>query len=173
MSVYDNLVGMEEVLDEFIVETSELLEGVNEDLVHLESEPDGEKAKAMAHRADYLLNQHDQPEEVAPAVDNGNTEVKGSHVTYNSQPEEDEELMVAEEAAFAVRYEDPTASAYEPTHPSTHLPTSPPRRQTGTRPTLWPPQRPPITPPPPIRKRTIGRLGRCRSSGWTWSGWRT
>jgi hypothetical protein len=37
MSVYDNLVGMEEVLDEFAIETTELLEGVNEDLVNLES----------------------------------------------------------------------------------------------------------------------------------------
>jgi len=36
MSIYDNLVGMEEVLDEFIVETSELLEGVNEDLAWIE-----------------------------------------------------------------------------------------------------------------------------------------
>lgn len=32
MNVYDNLAGIYEVLDEFIVETSELLEGGNEDL---------------------------------------------------------------------------------------------------------------------------------------------
>ncbi|UCH61794.1 MAG: chemotaxis protein CheA [Fidelibacterota bacterium] len=42
MNVYDNLLGMEEVLDEFIVETVDLLEGVNEDLVSLESGADGE-----------------------------------------------------------------------------------------------------------------------------------
>ncbi len=79
MSVYDNLVGMEEVLDEFIVETIELLEAVNEDLVHLESDPDEElvnrifrafhtfkgtcgflgfsQAKDLAHVAEDLLNQ--------------------------------------------------------------------------------------------------------------------
>ena len=79
MSVYDNLVGMEEVLDEFIVETTELLEEVNEDLVHLESDPDDEtlnrifrafhtfkgtcgflgftQAKDLAHVAEDLLNQ--------------------------------------------------------------------------------------------------------------------
>lgn len=79
MSVYDNLVGMEEVLDEFIVETTELLEAVNEDLVHLESDPDEElvnrifrafhtfkgtcgflgftQAKDLAHVAEDLLNQ--------------------------------------------------------------------------------------------------------------------
>lgn len=79
MSVYDNLVGMEEVLDEFIVETTELLEEVNEDLVHLEANPDDEilnrifrafhtfkgtcgflgfgQAKDLAHVAEDLLNQ--------------------------------------------------------------------------------------------------------------------
>lgn len=79
MSVYDNLVGMEEVLDEFIVETTELLEEVNEDLVHLESDPGDEtlnrifrafhtfkgtcgflgftQAKDLAHVAEDLLNQ--------------------------------------------------------------------------------------------------------------------
>ena len=79
MSVYDNLVGMEEVLDEFIIETIELLETVNEDLVHLESDPDEElvnrifrafhtfkgtcgflgftQAKDLAHVAEDLLNQ--------------------------------------------------------------------------------------------------------------------
>ena len=79
MSVYDNLVGMEEVLDEFIIETIELLEAVNEDLVHLESDPDEElvnrifrafhtfkgtcgflgftQAKDLAHVAEDLLNQ--------------------------------------------------------------------------------------------------------------------
>lgn len=79
MSVYDNLVGMEEILDEFIVETTELLEEVNEDLVHLESDPDDEilnrifrafhtfkgtcgflgftQAKDLAHVAEDLLNQ--------------------------------------------------------------------------------------------------------------------
>jgi len=78
MSVYDNLVGMEEVLDEFIIESTELLEEVNEDLVHLESEPDGElvnrifrafhtmkgtcgflgfvQSKDLAHVAEDLLN---------------------------------------------------------------------------------------------------------------------
>ncbi|MEE9464522.1 MAG: chemotaxis protein CheA, partial [Candidatus Neomarinimicrobiota bacterium] len=77
--VYDNLVGMEEVLDEFIVETTELLEAVNEDLVHLESDPDNElvnrifrafhtfkgtcgflgfdQAKDLAHVAEDILNQ--------------------------------------------------------------------------------------------------------------------
>ncbi|MCK4577880.1 MAG: chemotaxis protein CheA [Candidatus Marinimicrobia bacterium] len=79
MSVYDNLVGMEEVLDEFIVETTELLEEVNEDLVHLESDPDDDlvnrifrafhtfkgtcgflgftQAKDVAHVAEDILNQ--------------------------------------------------------------------------------------------------------------------
>ncbi|MCH7520424.1 MAG: chemotaxis protein CheA [Candidatus Marinimicrobia bacterium] len=79
MSVYDNLVGMEEILDEFIVETTELLEAVNEDLIHLESNPDEEilnrifrafhtfkgtcgflgftQAKDLAHVAEDLLNQ--------------------------------------------------------------------------------------------------------------------
>ncbi len=79
MSVYDNLVGMEEVLDEFIVETIELLEAVNEDLVHLEADPDEElvnrifrafhtfkgtcgflgftQAKDLAHVAEDILNQ--------------------------------------------------------------------------------------------------------------------
>jgi len=79
MSVYDNLVGMEEVLDEFIVETTELLEEVNEDLVRLESDPDPEivnrifrafhtfkgtcgflgftQAKDLAHVAEDILNQ--------------------------------------------------------------------------------------------------------------------
>ncbi len=79
MSVYDSLVGMEEVLDEFIIETTELLEEVNEDLIHLESEPDGElvnrifrafhtmkgtcgflgfiQSKDLAHVAEDLLNQ--------------------------------------------------------------------------------------------------------------------
>ena len=79
MSVYDSLVGMEEVLDEFIVESTELLEGVNEDLVHLETDPDEElvnrifrafhtfkgtcgflgfnQAKDVAHVAEDLLNQ--------------------------------------------------------------------------------------------------------------------
>lgn len=78
MSVYDNLVGMEEVLDEFIIESTELLEEVNEDLVHLESEPDSElinrifrafhtmkgtcgflgfvQSKDLAHVAEDLLN---------------------------------------------------------------------------------------------------------------------
>jgi two-component system chemotaxis sensor kinase CheA len=79
MSVYDNLVGMEEVLDEFVVETTELLEGVNEDLVNLESGGDDDlvnrvfrafhtikgtcgflgfiQAKDVAHVAEDLLNQ--------------------------------------------------------------------------------------------------------------------
>ena len=79
MSVYDNLVGMEEVLDEFIIETTELLEEVNEDLVQLESTPEEEtvnrifrafhtfkgtcgflgftQAKDLAHVAEDLLNQ--------------------------------------------------------------------------------------------------------------------
>jgi two-component system chemotaxis sensor kinase CheA len=79
MSVYDNLVGMEEVLDEFAIETAELLEGVNEDLVNLESGGDDDlvnrvfrafhtikgtcgflgfiQAKDVAHVAEDLLNQ--------------------------------------------------------------------------------------------------------------------
>jgi two-component system chemotaxis sensor kinase CheA len=79
MSVYDNLVGMEEVLDEFAIETTELLEGVNEDLVNLESGGDDDlvnrvfrafhtikgtcgflgfiQAKDVAHVAEDLLNQ--------------------------------------------------------------------------------------------------------------------
>ena len=79
MSVYENLVGMEEVLDEFVVETAELLEGVNEDLVNLESGSDPDlvnrvfrafhtikgtcgflgfvQAKDVAHVAEDLLNQ--------------------------------------------------------------------------------------------------------------------
>ena len=78
MGVYDNLVGMEEVLDEFIIETTELLEAVNQDLVTLEGEPEEEtvntifrafhtikgtcgflgfeQAKALAHIAEDLLN---------------------------------------------------------------------------------------------------------------------
>ena len=78
MSVYDNLVGMEEVLDDFIVETAELLEEINEELVNLESNPDPDnvnkifrafhtfkgtcgclgfdQAKDIAHVAEDLLN---------------------------------------------------------------------------------------------------------------------
>jgi two-component system chemotaxis sensor kinase CheA len=79
MSVYENLVGMEEVLDEFAIETAELLEGINEDLVNLESGSDPDlvnrvfrafhtikgtcgflgfiQAKDVAHVAEDLLNQ--------------------------------------------------------------------------------------------------------------------
>lgn len=42
MSVYDNVVGMEEVLDNFIIETTEMIEKVNEDLIDLEAIPDPE-----------------------------------------------------------------------------------------------------------------------------------
>lgn len=78
MSVYDNLVGMEEVLDDFIVETAELLEEINEELINLEGNPDPDnvnkifrafhtfkgtcgflgfdQAKDIAHVAEDLLN---------------------------------------------------------------------------------------------------------------------
>ena len=78
MSVYDNLIGMEEVLDDFIIETAELLEEVNEELVGLESDPNPDninkifrafhtfkgtcgflgfdQAKDVAHVAEDLLN---------------------------------------------------------------------------------------------------------------------
>lgn len=93
MSVYDNLVGMEEVLDDFIVETTELLEEVNEELVNLESDPNPEtinrifrafhtfkgtcgflgfdQAKDVAHVAEDLLNAMRNKELVpsAPIID--------------------------------------------------------------------------------------------------------
>ena len=42
MSVYDNVVGMEEILDDIIVETTEMIEKVNEDLIDLEANPNAE-----------------------------------------------------------------------------------------------------------------------------------
>ncbi len=93
MSVYDNLVGMEEVLDDFIVETTELLEEVNEELIDLEADPNPdminrifrafhtfkgtcgflgfEQAKDVAHVAEDLLNAMRNNELVpsAPIID--------------------------------------------------------------------------------------------------------
>lgn len=79
MSVYDNLVGMEDILDEFIDESSELLKGTKEDLKRLESDLEAEplnrifwtfnaikgtcgflgfeQAKTVAYVTENLLNQ--------------------------------------------------------------------------------------------------------------------
>ncbi|MCH8326955.1 MAG: chemotaxis protein CheA [Candidatus Marinimicrobia bacterium] len=93
MSVYDNLIGMEEVLDDFIVETTELLEEVNEELVDLESDPNPDninkifrafhtfkgtcgflgfdQAKDVAHVAEDLLNamRNDELQPTGPIID--------------------------------------------------------------------------------------------------------
>ncbi len=79
MNVYDNLVGMEDILDEFIDESSELLKEIKEDLESLESDLEieplnriiwifnaikgtcgflgFEQAKMVAHLTENLLNQ--------------------------------------------------------------------------------------------------------------------
>ncbi len=47
MSVYDNLVGMADILDEFIDESGELLKGTKEDLKRLESGLEAEPLKRI------------------------------------------------------------------------------------------------------------------------------
>ncbi len=79
MSIYDHLAGMEDILDEFIDESSELLKGIKEDLKRLEPDLEAEllnritrvfhnikdtcgflgfeQAKTVAHVTENLLNQ--------------------------------------------------------------------------------------------------------------------